>query len=75
MANTINQPSANPTNKLTAVTVSGVVVSALSLIIKNMLPDWYDPELMLNLSPVVLLIVGWFIKDNPNIVVVVEDNG
>lgn len=74
MANTVNQASNNPTNKLTAVTVSGAIVSAAGLIVKNLAPEWYDPELLLNLSPIVLLVVGWFIKDNPNIVVVVEDN-
>lgn len=74
MTNTINQPSINPTRKLTAVTVSGALLSALSLVIKNLWPEWYDPQLMLNLSPIMLLIVGWFIKDNPNIVVVMEDN-
>ncbi len=81
MENTINQPSANPTNKLTASTVAtavwGAMVSVGSLVVKNLYPEWYDPETILSVSAavptVVGFIAGWLVKDNPNIVVVMED--
>lgn len=73
MANTISQPSANPTNKLTAATIAGGVMALLGLVLKNVAPNWYDPEVLLAVTPLVAFITGWLFKDNPNIVVVVGD--
>lgn len=81
MANTISQPSANPTNKLTAATAAtaawAAVVSIGSLALKNLYPGWYDPETILTVSTavptVVGFIAGWLVSDAPNIVVHIED--
>lgn len=70
--NTINQPSANPTNKLTAATLATSLVPIIGLVMKNLAPEWYDPEVIIGLTPVVTFVAGWFIKDSPNIVVVTQ---
>lgn len=74
MANTVNQASANPTNKLTAATVAGAFMGVLALVLRNTAPSWYDPETMILLTPIVGYIAGWLIRDKPNITVVVEDS-
>lgn len=82
MSNTIHQPSKNPTNKLAASTAAtaawGMIMSIGGLTLKNLYPEWYDPETLLSVSAAVPTIVGfiagWLTSDNPNIVVVVEDN-
>jgi hypothetical protein len=74
MANTVNQPSVNPTNKLTAATIAGAGMSLLGLVLRNIAPEWYDQDVLLALLPLVIFATGWVFKDNPNIVVVVEDN-
>ena len=60
------QPTANPTNKLTAAMAAAAAVSVLGLALKNLLPGWYDPETLMNVTPVVVLAFGYFIKDRPN---------
>ena len=74
MDNTIHQPGKNPTNKLTAATLSGAVMSVVGLVLKNMAPEWYDAEVILALTPIVLFAVGWFVPDAPNQIVIVEEN-
>lgn len=74
MANNVNQASANPTNKLTAATVTSAFMGVLALALKNLAPEWYDPETMLALVPVASYLAGWLIRDKPNITVVVEDS-
>jgi hypothetical protein len=81
MANTINQPSVNPTRKLTAATVAvavwGAAFNIIGLALKNLYPEWYDPEILLSVNNAVVtaagFIAGWYVKDNPNVVVMVEE--
>lgn len=74
MSNTVNQPSANPTNKLTAAVVGAAAVSVSGLIVRNLFPEWYDAEVWSAMTPLIVFGLGWIIRDRPNIVVVVEDN-
>lgn len=74
---TINQPSAQPTNKVAAATAAtaawGIIVSLGSLTVKNLYPEWYDPDTVIAISsgvPVlVVFLSGWFVRDKPNVVV------
>ena len=72
MANTITQPSINPTRKLTAATLASAVISVVGLVLRNLAPEWYDPAVLLAVTPVVAFAFGWFVKDNPNVVIVQE---
>lgn len=63
---TVNQPTPMPTNKLTAATLGGALVSLASLALKNLAPSWYDPDVMLALAPVVTFILGYMVKDRRN---------
>jgi len=74
MANTISQPSANPTNKLTAAVVGVAVVEVARTALANFAPGWSDPAMWTALSPIIVFMCGWFVPDAPNIVVHVEDN-
>ena len=73
MATTVNQPSANPTNKLSAATVAAALMGVVGLALKNLAPQWYDQDVLLGLLPIVVYFSGWFISDAPNITVVTTD--
>lgn len=66
--NTINQPSAMPTNKLTAATIGAALVSVIGLVLQNVAPEWYDPEVMLAITPIIVFGLGYFRRDRPNVV-------
>ena len=77
---TINQASAQPTNKVAAATAAtaawAIIVSIGSLAVKNLAPSWYDPDTILAISSgvptMIVFAAGWFTKDKPNVVVVQE---
>lgn len=81
MANVVNQPSANPTNKLTASVVGasvwGTAMLLVGLVLKNEAPGWYDPEVLASVtltgSTVASFVAGWFTPDRPNVVVITQD--
>jgi hypothetical protein len=62
----VTQPTSNPTNKLTAAMAAAAAVSVVGLLLKNIWPDWYDPQMLLNITPIVVLAFGYVIKDRPN---------
>lgn len=64
---TVNQPTANPTNKLTAATIAAAAVSWSGVVVRNLWPEWYDPEAWAAAMPFVVLLVGYFVKDAPNV--------
>jgi hypothetical protein len=78
---TINQASAQPTNKVAAATAATavwtIVVSIGSLILKNEFPSWYDPDTILAISAgvptLIVFVAGWFTRDAANVVVVTKD--
>lgn len=63
---TVPQPTPNPTNKLTAAMVAAGAISLVGLALKNLAPGWYDPETMMNMTPLVIFAFGYVIKDRPN---------
>lgn len=69
---TVIQPSLNPTNKLTAAIVAAAFMSISRVVVKNLAPEWYDEQLWDALFPVVVFALGYFIKDAPNVAVVVK---
>lgn len=81
MENTVNQLTANPTNKLASSTIANATIGVLStvsaLVVRNTSPEWYDPEtwaavtLFLTVFPP--YVIGWFTSDAPQVVVVVEE--
>lgn len=64
---TINQPTLNPTNKLSAATVAAAAVSVVGLVLRNLAPEWYDPDVLAAVLPVVVFATGYLIKDKPNV--------
>lgn len=74
MANTINQPSANPTVKLTTATIAAAVVSVLGLVLRNLWPAWYDAEVLAAATPLIIFALGYVVKDQPNILVITKDS-
>lgn len=74
MASTTNQPTSNPTNKLTAATIAASIMGIVGLILRNMAPDWYDPAVLATMLPLVVYGTGWMIPDSPNIVVNIPED-
>lgn len=63
----VTQLAPNPTNKLTAAMVASFAVELLKLIISNVWPDWYNEALFVAMSPIAIIAVGYFIKDEANV--------
>ncbi|MFK0688000.1 hypothetical protein ACFX5Q_07315 [Mesorhizobium sp. IMUNJ 23033] len=80
MATTVTQPTNDPTNKTTAAAAAlaawGMTVSIGSLALKNLAPEWYDPDMIIAVSagvPVLIqFVTSWFSKDKPNVIVTQE---
>jgi len=68
---TINQPSINPTNKLTASVVAVAVIELARVFTHNFWPGFDDAGLWTALAPIAVFAVGYFIKDEANIVLAV----
>lgn len=62
----VSQPTRKPTNKLTAATLGALVVSVVSVVLRNLWPEWHDPEVFNALTPVVVGVLGYLVKDAPN---------
>ena len=73
MANIVNQPSVNPTNKLSAAVIGVAIVEVARALLGHFAPDFAQPELWTALSPVIVFLCGWFVPDAPNIVVITQD--
>lgn len=73
MSNMVTQPTINPTNKLTAATIAAALVSFSGLVVRNLAPTWYDEAVWASLTPLLIFVVGWFVPDQPNVVVVMEE--
>lgn len=64
---TVNQPTFNPTNKLSAATVASAVVSVMGLVLKTKFPEWYDPEVLMAITPLIAFAAGYMVKDRANV--------
>ena len=62
----VSQPTPNPTRKLAAATIAAAAVSISGLVVRNLWPTWYDPEVWAAMTPIVIFAVGYFVKDMPN---------
>ncbi|MFA5899572.1 MAG: hypothetical protein WC829_10710 [Hyphomicrobium sp.] len=63
----VTQASINPTNKLTAATLSVALLNVVRVIIEGVWPNTTDQAMWIALDPVAVFLVGWFIKDEANI--------
>ena len=69
---TVNQPTINPTRKLTAAVVATAIMETLRVLANQLLPDVFDPAFWVALAPIAVFAVGWFVKDEPNVVVIAD---
>ena len=60
----VNQPSAHPTRKVTAVGVSGAVATALIWALREAGID-LDPEITAALAAMIMGIAGYFARERP----------
>lgn len=65
---TVSQPTPNPTNKLTAAIIGSAVCELARVILANLAPGWAEPSLWVALSPIIIFLCGYFVKDAPNVV-------
>lgn len=64
--NTVNQPSALPTNKLTAAMVAASLASIVKAFVVQTWPQFADPIIWEPLPILLGFAVGYFVKDRPN---------
>ncbi|RWB05479.1 MAG: hypothetical protein EOQ39_22350 [Mesorhizobium sp.] len=64
---TVRQPSALPTNKLTAAMVSASAAGIVKALVVHNFPDFADPAIWEPLPYLVGGLVGYFVKDTPNV--------
>ena len=60
---TVNQPSAKPTNKLTAATIAAAALAVSGLIVRNLWPHWYDAGVWTALTPLAVFALGYLVRD------------
>lgn len=63
MANLVVQPTLNPTRKLSAAVVAVALMEVFWVVLTNLFPSYADPSLKAALTPVVVFVAGYFIKD------------
>lgn len=63
---TVNQPSALPTRKLTAAMASASIAGIVKAFVINSWPQFADPVIWEPLPYVIGFAVGWLVKDRPN---------
>lgn len=73
MATKVLQTTVNPTAKLNAATIAAAVVSITGLLIRNLAPEWYDPDVQSAMLPLVVFLAGYLVKDDANIVIQTGD--
>jgi hypothetical protein len=67
------QPSpVNPTNKLGAATITVAIIELARFLVQHFAPDYYDAALWSALTPIIMFAVGYLVKDEANISVVVN---
>ena len=64
---TVDQPSALPTNKLTAAMLSASAAGLVKAVVVNAWPHLADPLIWEPLPYIFGMAVGYFVKDKPNV--------
>ena len=62
----VKQPTARPTNKLTAAIVATALTETARVALDMLYPNAFDGPFWLAISPIVVFGVGYFIKDEDN---------
>lgn len=63
----VSQPTLNPTRKLSAATIALAAVELAWVLLVNFAPSYADPNLKAALTPVVVFLVGYLVKDDANV--------
>lgn len=61
------QPTAKPTNKVSAATVTVFIMELSRVVVSNYWPAFYDPNLWAAATVLVTPAVAYFIKDEANV--------
>ena len=62
----VKQTSIMPTRKLSAAVIGSAAIAVGGLILKNLAPGWYDPEVMIAITPIVVFALGYAVHDEDN---------
>lgn len=63
---TVRQPSARPTNKLTAAVIATAMTQVARITADAIWPNTFDGPFWIAIDPAVALGVAWFVKDEDN---------
>ena len=67
MSKTVKQPSLRPTNKLTAAMISASLAGVVKAFVVQSYPDFADPTIWEPMPYLIGILVGYFVKDAPNV--------
>jgi len=67
MAQSVSQPSFNPTNKLSAATIATALVALAQAVVDKFWPEFSDPQIWAAVYPLAALGAGYFTYDKPNV--------
>lgn len=72
----VNQPSINPTRKLTAAVIATAVMEIARVLSQQLFPGVFDLAFWSAMAPIVVFAVGYFVRDDANVVFEFEgENG
>lgn len=63
----VDQLTAKPTNKLSAAMIGAAVVETARVVANAIWPDLLDGPFWIAMYPVVIFIVGYWVKDDANV--------
>lgn len=62
----VRQPSARPTNKLTAAVLATAFTNIARVMLNHFYPGMFDGPFWAAMDPAAALLVGWVVKDEDN---------
>lgn len=73
MAILVDQPTQNPSNKLSAAIIAGAIVAVSRALIAKYVPELDNDTVWIALTPIVIWGCGYFVRDRATTAIVVGE--
>jgi hypothetical protein len=64
MTQLVNQPTAAPSRKMSAVIVAGAVTSVINVLMMRYVPDFTTPEVQVLVQTGIMWLAGYMVRDH-----------